>query len=70
VKGIVLAGGLGKPAGPADPCNELEITNVNNRDIRWSGLHHDVLDGWWTDAGTIHSLFLASRLEAGGVDEL
>jgi len=43
---------------------ELEITDVNNRYIKWGAMRHYVLDGWWTDAGTIPSLFQASRLVA------
>jgi glucose-1-phosphate thymidylyltransferase len=31
--------------------NELEITDVNNRYIDWGELSHELLDGWWTDAG-------------------
>jgi glucose-1-phosphate thymidylyltransferase len=44
--------------------NELEITDVNNRYIDWGELSHELLDGWWTDAGTIASLFRAARLAA------
>jgi glucose-1-phosphate thymidylyltransferase len=44
--------------------NELEITDVNNRYIGWGDLQYEVLDGWWTDAGTIPSLFRASRMVA------
>jgi glucose-1-phosphate thymidylyltransferase len=42
--------------------NELEITDVNNRYIEWGELTHDVLSGWWTDAGTFESLYHASAL--------
>ena len=41
---------------------ELEITDVNNRYIKWGEMRHHVLNGWWTDAGTIESLFRASEL--------
>lgn len=44
---------------------ELEITDVNNRYIQWGELTHAVIDGWWTDAGTIASLYRASTLVAG-----
>jgi glucose-1-phosphate thymidylyltransferase len=44
--------------------NELEITDVNNAYIEAGDLEYDVLDGWWTDAGNIESLHLASRLVA------
>jgi glucose-1-phosphate thymidylyltransferase len=45
---------------------ELEITDVNNEYIRRGDLTWDVLDGWWSDAGTIESLHRASRLVADG----
>lgn len=44
--------------------NELEITDVNNRYIERSEMTYDILDGWWTDAGTIDSLLHASHLVA------
>ena len=43
---------------------ELEITDVNNAYIQADHLTWDVLDGWWTDAGTIESLLLANQLVA------
>jgi glucose-1-phosphate thymidylyltransferase len=42
---------------------ELEITDVNNEYLRRGTLTHDILDGWWTDAGTFESLFRASTLD-------
>jgi glucose-1-phosphate thymidylyltransferase len=42
--------------------NELEITDVNNEYIRRGTMEHDVLEGWWTDAGTFESLFRANQL--------
>lgn len=45
---------------------ELEITDVNNTYLRRGDLTHDILDGWWTDAGTFESLFRASKLVAEG----
>jgi glucose-1-phosphate thymidylyltransferase len=48
--------------------NELEITDVNNRYIEWGELQWERLDGWWTDAGTIPSLFRATRLAAGAAE--
>jgi glucose-1-phosphate thymidylyltransferase len=47
---------------------ELEITAVNNAYLARGDLTCDVLDGWWTDAGTFESLFRASELvrRAGG----
>jgi glucose-1-phosphate thymidylyltransferase len=43
---------------------ELEITDVNNYYIRESKLEYDILQGWWTDAGTFESLLRASNLVA------
>lgn len=43
---------------------ELEITDVNNDYIQKSELTWDVLDGWWTDAGTFESLLSASKMVA------
>jgi glucose-1-phosphate thymidylyltransferase len=41
---------------------ELEITDVNNAYIDKGKLRYDILDGWWTDAGTFESLLHASNL--------
>jgi glucose-1-phosphate thymidylyltransferase len=41
---------------------ELEITDVNNCYIERGKMKYDVLDGWWTDAGTFESLLRASNL--------
>lgn len=43
---------------------ELEITDVNNDYLKRGELTHDTLEGWWTDAGTIESLYRATRLVA------
>ena len=43
---------------------ELEITDVNNEYIRRRNLTYEILDGWWTDAGTFESLLRASNLVA------
>lgn len=43
---------------------ELEITDVNNHYIDQGTMTWSELDGWWTDAGTFHSLRLASNLVA------
>ena len=40
---------------------ELEITDVNNWYIRGGSMTYQVLDGWWTDAGTFESLFAAAK---------
>ncbi|MFH1862622.1 MAG: sugar phosphate nucleotidyltransferase, partial [bacterium] len=43
---------------------ELEITDVNNAYIQNGELAFDVFTGWWTDAGTFESLYLANELVA------
>ena len=43
---------------------ELEITDVNNDYIEAGELTYDVLNGWWTDAGTPPSKLKASILVA------
>jgi glucose-1-phosphate thymidylyltransferase len=43
---------------------ELEITDVNNRYIEWGALRHHPVRGWWTDAGTVPSLYRAAGLVA------
>lgn len=52
-----------KTLEPSDR-GELEITDVNNLYIERGNLTWEVLDGWWTDAGTFDSLLAASRLVA------
>ena len=42
--------------------NELEITDVNNAYVRAGTLEYDVLEGWWSDAGTFESLHRVSNL--------
>jgi glucose-1-phosphate thymidylyltransferase len=49
-----------KPSGRG----ELEITDVNNFYIEEGKLTYEVLDGWWTDAGTFESLLRANMLVA------
>jgi glucose-1-phosphate thymidylyltransferase len=49
-----------KPSGRG----ELEITDVNNFFIEEGTLTYEVLDGWWTDAGTFESLLHANTLVA------
>lgn len=41
---------------------ELEITDVNNAYINRNELTFDILQGWWTDAGTHSSLARANEL--------
>jgi glucose-1-phosphate thymidylyltransferase len=43
---------------------ELEITDVNNRYIEKEEMTWDILEGWWTDAGTFESLLHANQLVA------
>ncbi|MGB7573884.1 MAG: sugar phosphate nucleotidyltransferase [Thermodesulfobacteriota bacterium] len=43
---------------------ELEITDVNNRYIEKGFMTWDILEGWWTDAGTFESLLRANQLVA------
>ncbi|MHC4843402.1 MAG: sugar phosphate nucleotidyltransferase [Planctomycetota bacterium] len=41
---------------------ELEISDVNQAYINKQQLEYDILDGWWTDAGTFQSLIRANEL--------
>ena len=43
---------------------ELEITDVNNAYLNEGTLTYSVLEGWWTDAGTLESLRSATNLVA------
>jgi len=47
-----------KPSGRG----ELEITDVNNAYLQRGDLTHEILEGWWTDAGTFESLYRATCL--------
>jgi len=49
-----------KPSGRG----ELEITDVNNFYIEAGNLTYEILEGWWTDAGTFESLLRANDLVA------
>ena len=49
-----------KPSGRG----ELEITDVNNAYIERGTMTYEILDGWWTDAGTFSSLVRANNLVA------
>jgi len=49
-----------KPSGRG----ELEITDVNNAYIERGEMTYQIIDGWWTDAGTFDSLLRASNLVA------
>jgi len=52
-----------KTLKPSDR-GELEITDVNNRYIEKDLMTWDILEGWWTDAGTFESLLRANQLVA------
>ena len=49
-----------KPSGRG----ELEITDVNNFYIEERSLTYEILEGWWTDAGTFESLLRANNFVA------
>jgi glucose-1-phosphate thymidylyltransferase len=51
-----------KPSGRG----ELEVTDVSNAYIREGKMTYDVLEGWWSDAGTFESLLSTSNLVAKG----
>jgi len=46
-----------KPSGRG----ELEITDVNNAYIAQNKMAWSILDGFWSDAGTFHSLYRSNR---------
>jgi glucose-1-phosphate thymidylyltransferase len=52
-----------KTLKPSDR-GELEITDVNNRYIKKGLMTWDIIEGWWTDAGTFESLLRANQLVA------
>lgn len=41
---------------------ELEVTDINNAYINKGELEYDVLEGWWSDAGTFESLKRVNEL--------
>lgn len=45
---------------------ELEITDVSNAYIQAGTMTYNVLEGWWSDAGTFDSLLRTSNLVAQG----
>lgn len=49
-----------KPSGRG----ELEITDVNNAYISKGRLEYDIIEGWWSDAGTFESLKRVNELVA------
>jgi len=52
-----------KTLRPSDR-GELEISDVNNAYIEMGEMTYDILDGWWSDAGTFDSLVHATNLVA------
>ncbi len=59
-----------KTLEPSDR-GELEITDVNNWYIKDGSMTYEVLEGWWTDAGTFSSLHRSANLVAdGGANKL
>ncbi len=54
-----------KTLKPSDR-GELEITDVNNWFLNDGSMTYEVLDGWWTDAGTFDSLIHAAGLCQNG----
>jgi glucose-1-phosphate thymidylyltransferase len=56
-----------KPSGRG----ELEITDVNNAYLARGDLTYEILEGWWTDAGTFESLHRASSyVSEGGANHI
>ncbi len=47
-----------KPSGRG----ELEITDVNNHYLKQGRMGYSILEGYWTDAGTLDSLYYANQL--------
>jgi len=47
-----------KPSGRG----ELEITDVNNYYVQKGRMHYSIVNGWWTDAGSIDALRRATNL--------
>ena len=46
-----------KPSGRG----ELEVTDLNNAYLKRGRLHHEILKGWWADAGESHEALLAAN---------
>lgn len=47
-----------KPSGRG----ELEVTDLNNAYLRRGRLHHEILKGWWADAGESHEGLLEANI--------
>jgi glucose-1-phosphate thymidylyltransferase len=54
-----------KTLKPSDR-GELEITDVNNWYLQDGSMTYEILNGWWTDAGTFKSLHHSATLVAQG----
>ncbi|MFC1683047.1 sugar phosphate nucleotidyltransferase [Candidatus Zixiibacteriota bacterium] len=52
-----------KTLKPSDR-GELEITDVNNAYVEQGTMTFEIMEGWWTDAGTFESLYHATCLMA------
>jgi len=52
-----------KTLRPSDR-GEMEISDVNNAYIDMGEMTYEVLEGWWSDAGTFDSLVHATNLVA------
>ena len=48
---------------------EYEITDINNAYIENNQMFYKIMNGWWTDAGTLKSYYKANRLVASGEPE-
>ena len=49
-----------KPSGRG----EYEVSDINQNYIDRRQMHYDILDGWWSDAGTFESLKKVNDLVA------
>ena len=56
---------IAKEQRPSDR-GELEITDVNNAYLKRGDLEYALLEGWWSDAGTIESLHRVANFIAEG----
>jgi dTDP-glucose pyrophosphorylase len=66
---VILGDNIIETLKPSDR-GELEITDVNNWFLDDGSMTYDVLDGWWTDAGTFDSLIVAAGLcQNGGANQ-
>ena len=47
---------------------ENEITDINNAYIERSQMYYKIMEGWWTDAGTLPSYYKANQLVSSTLD--